>query len=99
MLDEPRVLIVDDDVETRKLLKSILISYDIRVTLCENATEALLAVMGGNFDYILTDFRMPGMDGIDLASARTMLPPMTVIIGMSSGDMDEVPGGRRMISS
>jgi len=88
MLEDPKVLIVDDDSETRKLLQAILTSYEMEVTLCENATEALLSVMGGTYDYIIIDYRMPGMNGIELVRRlREILPPMTVIIGMSSEDI------------
>lgn len=89
MLDEPRVLIVGDDAETRRLLRSILTSYEMHVTQCENATEALLAVMGGSFDYILVYQRMQEMDGVELIQRlRTRLPPLTVIIGMSDGEKE-----------
>ena len=88
MLEDPKVLIVDDDSETRKLLQAILTSYEMEVTLCENATEALLSVMGGTYDYIIIDYRIPGMNGIELVRRlREILPPMTVIIGMSSEDI------------
>lgn len=87
MFRNPRVLIVDDDKDVRKILQYVLTSYSMEVTLCENGTEALLAVMGGTFDYIITDFQMPGMNGVELVRRlRPMLQPLAVIIGMSAGD-------------
>lgn len=85
MEDGPNVLVVDGDKEVRDSLQYALRSYDMQVTLCENATEALLAAMIGKFDFIITGFKMPGMDGIELVRRlRTLQPPLSVIIGMSS---------------
>jgi len=87
--DKPNVLIVDDDKEVRDSLEYALSSNNMQVTLCENGTEALLAAMSGYYDYIITDFKMPGMHGIELVRRlRAELPSLVVIIGMSSLDMD-----------
>jgi len=86
--DKPSVLIVDDDKEVRDSLEYALISINMQVTLCENGTEALLAAMRGYYDYIITDFKMPGMHGIELVRRlRAVQPALVVIIGMSSLDM------------
>jgi len=87
--DKPSVLIVDDDKEVRDSLEYALISSNMQVTLCENGTEALLAAMSGYYDYIITDFKMPGMHGIELVRRlREVLPPLVVIVGMSSLEVD-----------
>jgi len=85
----PVVLIVDDDKEVRDSLEYALLSSNMQVTLCENGTEALLAAMSGYYDYIITDFKMPGMHGIELVRRlREVLPPLVVIVGMSSLEVD-----------
>jgi len=87
--DKPSVLIVDDDKEVRDSLEYALLSSNMQVTLCENGTEALLAAMSGYYDYIITDFKMPGMHGIELVRRlREVLPPLVVIVGMSSLEVD-----------
>jgi DNA-binding response OmpR family regulator len=88
MHDRPSVLIVDDDKEVRDELQYALSSYNMEVTLCENGDDALLAAMNGYYDYIITDFKMPGMHGIELVRRlRAVQPALVVIIGMSSLDM------------
>jgi CheY-like chemotaxis protein len=88
MHDRPSVLIVDDDKEVRDGLKYALSSYNMEVTLCENGNDALQAAMNGYYDYIITDFKMPGMHGIELVRRlRTVQPAPVVIIGMSNLDM------------
>jgi two-component system OmpR family response regulator len=88
MHDRPRVLIADDDKEVRDVLQYALNSYDMEVTLCENGSDALLAATSGYYDYIITDFKMPVMNGIELVRRlRAVQPALVVIIGMSSLDV------------
>lgn len=88
MHDRPSVLIVDDDKEVRDGLQYALSSNNMDVTLCENGSAALLAAMNGYYDYIITDFKMPGIHGIELVRRlRAVQPALVVIIGMSSLDM------------
>ena len=88
MHDRPSVLIVDDDKEVRDGLQYALSSNNMEVTLCENGNDALQAAMNGYYDYIITDFKMPGMHGIELVRRlRAVQPALVVIIGMSSLDM------------
>lgn len=84
----PRVLIVDDDKEVRHSLHYALSSYNMQVTLCDNATEALLAAMMGQFDFIMTGYEMPGMNGVELVQRiRPLQHPLVVIIGMGVMDV------------
>lgn len=88
MPEDARVLIIDDNKEVRDSLNYALTSYGFEVLQCENATEALLLVQRETFDYIITDFHMPGMNGIELVRRlRSHLPPLAVIIGMSGEDV------------
>jgi DNA-binding response OmpR family regulator len=85
MDDRPNVLIVDDDKEVRDGLQYALSSYNMDVTLCDNGNTGLLAAMNGYYDYIITDFKMPGMHGIELVRRlRAVQPALVVIIGMST---------------
>lgn len=82
-----KVMIVDDDEETRSVLLHAMASWDFEVKLCDNSTEALLCLMSAEFDYIVTDDEMPGMDGLELTRRlRKQIPPLTVLIGMSGED-------------
>lgn len=61
-----RILIADDDAETRHLIKDILLEEGYLVHTCSNGKQALEALSHQNFDVILTDIKMPGMTGLDL---------------------------------
>jgi PAS domain S-box-containing protein len=62
------VLVVEDNKFNRLLLENILITWGHSVTLAEDGALALLSLEQQSFDLILLDIRMPGIDGIEVAS-------------------------------
>src|SRR6266852_4621635 len=61
-----RVLVVEDEVDTRELLAFTLGLDGHHVEAAENGREALELLAGRSYDVILSDLRMPGMSGEDL---------------------------------
>jgi two-component system response regulator FixJ len=84
MADNELVHVVDDDVDVRKSLGFLLATADFAVRLHESAT-AFLATATGNLDgCIVTDVRMPGIDGIEFLRhlrARGHTLPVIVMTG------------------
>lgn len=64
MADE-RVLLVDDEEDFTRLLAERLRARGLEVEVAPSGTAALAKVAGGNYDVILLDLAMPGMDGIE----------------------------------
>jgi two-component system NtrC family sensor kinase len=62
----PRVLIVDDEPEVGELLADILRGESSRIDIAATGQAALRLLEAGDFDVILTDLRMPEMDGPEL---------------------------------
>jgi two-component system response regulator AtoC len=63
--DRPVILIVDDDKNTREgLQRALRTRFEVR--LAENAARAMEALGDDSVDVMLTDMRMPGMDGLEL---------------------------------
>lgn len=60
------VLIVDDDREMRALLKDVLEDRGYHVAVAQEGREALDRLEQGGYLVVLTDLRMPGMNGADL---------------------------------
>jgi PAS domain S-box-containing protein len=58
-----RVLIVEDEPDTRLLLRKALERYGATVEACESVADALAALDARSFDCILSDIAMPGEDG------------------------------------
>ena len=65
-----KILIVDDEPDMLKLLSMILrekTPYEITTT--NNPLEALELAKTGNFDLVISDLKMPGLDGIEVIDA------------------------------
>jgi CheY-like chemotaxis protein len=58
-----RILIVEDEADTREMLAVQLGLDGYRVDTVANGHEALQRLAGGDYDVILSDFWMPGMNG------------------------------------
>ncbi|MDD2308860.1 MAG: response regulator [Desulfuromonadaceae bacterium] len=62
------VLVVEDNEFNRRLLKDTLTSWGQEVLLAEDGWQALQLLEQQHFDLILLDIRMPGIDGIEVAT-------------------------------
>ena len=82
-----RIMVVDDDKKIGVLLRDILRSYGFIVNICESGAQAYDCVTTGDFDYIITDYDMPGMNGLELTAKFREKNRDTVVIGMSGQDM------------
>ncbi len=61
-----RILIVDDEKAFAQSLRALLIKRKYSITVVYSAEKALEALSGENFDVLLTDMKMEGMDGLSL---------------------------------
>ena len=84
-----RLLVVDDEANQRRMLAGILSRAGYEVVTAEGGQQALAALAEARFDTLLTDQRMPGMDGLELLdrarSAQHDLP-VVLMIGYSEGE-------------
>jgi DNA-binding response OmpR family regulator len=64
-----KVLHVDDDVNISKFLKSFLETFenDIQIDSASSATKAIEMLECTEFDCVISDYKMPEMNGIELA--------------------------------
>jgi CheY-like chemotaxis protein len=63
VLDGLRILLVDDDADTRDAVGAVLADCGAQVMAFDSAWDALAAVRGGAPDVVVSDIAMPGMDG------------------------------------
>ena len=61
-----RVLVVDDEPDTRELVCRVLIECHVAVTSARSAAEAIEKLNAGEFDVMVSDIGMPGEDGYGL---------------------------------
>jgi CheY-like chemotaxis protein len=74
------VLVVDDDCDARSVVETVLRDDGIRVVGVADPVDALLMLQTRHFDLLLTDIRMPAMDGLELARrARELRPALRVL--------------------
>ena len=66
---KPRVLVVDDTDDNKKLAKRILELGDYAVDLAASGEESITAVCRRDYDLILMDVQMPVMDGFEATKA------------------------------
>ena len=81
--DRKRILVVDDDDMIRGLISKMLsrLGYDVfSVNSGEKGWDFFLK---NQFDLVITDFEMPGMDGFDLADHIKNKSPYTAVIIMT----------------
>lgn len=84
-----RVLVVDDDEWVRELLVSTLLDAGYHVSTASSAEEALAKLYSASFDLVLSDVKMPGMDGITLSRfLSTAYPHLPVVLVTGQGDSD-----------
>ena len=73
-----KILLVDDEPNVLRALSRILNQYD--ATYLTSGEEALLLAKEQAFDLVISDFRMPGMDGIRFLSRFMQLQPDAIRI-------------------
>jgi DNA-binding NtrC family response regulator len=65
MTKKARILVVDDEAPMRECLKDWLMEEDYEVSLAASGKEAIAMTRKENWDVILLDLKMPGMDGLE----------------------------------
>ena len=79
--ERPRVLVVDDEASIRDLLSKTLALADYDVDVAHDGRAALQRMRLFNYDLLITDLNMPGMDGLTVIhEARRLNENMPVII-------------------
>jgi CheY-like chemotaxis protein len=85
-----RLLIVDDEENIRILFKEELEDEGYEIDLASNGYEAIEKFKAGNFDVIILDIKMPGMDGIQvLNEIKNMNKDQPVILCSAYGEFKQ----------
>jgi DNA-binding response OmpR family regulator len=82
-------LLIDHDRDARERIATVLATRDVRVTTCDEGRQGLAVALAGGHDIIVTDARLPGLDGYQLCQllrrdAATCRTPIVVIIDEES---------------
>jgi DNA-binding NtrC family response regulator len=79
-LKQVKTLLVDDDEFIRDSLKIAFATKGCSMRVAETAEEGLQAIKEEQFDIIISDFRLPGMNGLDFLKLATVAHPQAVNI-------------------
>jgi CheY-like chemotaxis protein len=78
------ILVVDDEPSVANTLSLLLMIDKHRVEVAADGEQALAKYKEGNYDLVITDFLMPGIDGLELArliKARSPQQPILLVTG------------------
>ncbi|MGC4036102.1 MAG: response regulator [Chitinophagaceae bacterium] len=87
-IEGKKILVIDDNFTNRCILKNQLETWKLIPVIASSAAEAFnILACKNDFDLILTDMQMPGMDGCEFAEkAKELYPKLPVILLSSIGD-------------
>ena len=88
------LLVVEDSITARTLLKNILESAGFRVDTAVDGIDALTALKSGQFDLVVSDVEMPRMDGFELtarirADKKLAALPVVLVTALESREHKE----------
>jgi DNA-binding NtrC family response regulator len=78
------ILIVDDEESVRDSLLNWFVEDGYHVECAENANRALSMLESDNYDIILADIKMPGMDGLEMLRRIKLLKSQSIVIVMTA---------------
>jgi len=81
------VVVVDDDVNVRRGLQN-LVNWEALgarlVMVCKNGQEVMEYISGHRVDFLISDVKMPAMDGLELSKRVNSISPDTVVVLLSA---------------
>lgn len=94
---KPRILIAEDDVDQRTILRDTFTYLDYPVVVAADGEEALRLAQVHAVDVALLDVRMPGLSGLELVERLSQINPDILIIMLSAyvSAQDAVEAARR----
>ncbi len=90
------VLIVDDDPQILRLVEKMLQHRNVNVLMAPRPTEALRVCEQKPIDVLISDMKMPEMDGIKLADRVLRMYPEASVLLISGAFAEAPPAARRI---
>jgi two-component system, NtrC family, response regulator len=84
MTDSAKILLIEDDVAIAGSLRRVLVRSGFDVEILTRGDEGLERAQGERFDVVLTDFKLPVLDGLQLVQRLHAAKPLLPVIVMTA---------------
>ena len=84
MSDTPKILPIEDDVAIAGSLRRVLVRNGYDIEIITRGDEGLERAQRERFDVVLTDFKLPGLDGLELVKRLHAVRPLLPVIVMTA---------------
>jgi len=85
-----KILVVDDNNDFRIIVSKMLSRLGNEVSSTDSAEDGLCVFFKSKFDIVLSDYEMPGMDGVAFACSVKKSSPRTPVVIMTGAGMETV---------
>lgn len=90
-MQRPKILIIDDEADIcERLSKFLRKKINCQIEKSGDGKEALKKLKTENFDLVLLDIKMPGLNGIEVIKEAARFTPQTKFLVISGYDSEEV---------
>jgi nitrogen regulation protein NR(I) len=83
-MSSPNILLIEDDKRSAQSLERLLCAQGYSITVCHDGTQGFQRAREGDFDLVITDFRLPGVDGLELIRQLHVLKPRLPMVLMTA---------------
>ena len=88
-----KILIIEDEVAIADLEKDYLELSDFKVDICNTGDEGLKTALAGDYDLIILDLMLPGMDGFEVCKKiREEKNIPILMVSAKKDDIDKIRG-------
>ncbi|MBN7288427.1 response regulator transcription factor [Campylobacter curvus] len=84
-----KILMIEDDMELAEILTEYLENYDIKVTTAEEPYIGLSTLNTGEFDLVILDLTLPGIDGLEVCKEIRKSHNIPIIISSARHDITD----------
>ncbi|NVJ67053.1 MAG: sigma-54-dependent Fis family transcriptional regulator [Gammaproteobacteria bacterium] len=88
-IDNPKILVIDDEADIRHLLAMSLVQMNIEVDCAKDVADAMKHLQSNQYNFCITDMKLPDGNGLDIVEhCHNELPQMPIAVITAFGNTD-----------